>query len=103
MTESTDPHSSPSLALPYRPRPAMSWSNWFGGRKDHKESARDAIVGLRQQLLMLEKKEEYTQKQIEEETRKAKANATSNQRRKSGPLSPSDSEGDDENVARAGP
>jgi charged multivesicular body protein 4 len=60
----------------------MSWSSWFGGRKDHKESARDAIVGLRTQLLMLEKKEEFIQKQIEEETRKAKANATSNQRRK---------------------
>lgn len=58
----------------------MSWSSWFGGRKDHKESARDAIVGLRTQLLMLEKKEEFIQKQIEEETRKAKANATSNQR-----------------------
>jgi len=32
---------------------------------------------------MLEKREDHIQKQIDEETRKAKANATSNQRRKS--------------------
>jgi charged multivesicular body protein 4 len=54
---------------------------WFGGgRNDHKESARNAIVELRSQLLMLEKREDHIQKQIDEETRKAKANATSNQR-----------------------
>jgi charged multivesicular body protein 4 len=59
----------------------MSWMGWFGGRtNDHKESARNAIVELRSQLLMLEKREDHIQKQIDEETRKAKANATSNQR-----------------------
>ena len=56
------------------------WTQWFSGRKDPKESAREAIVGLRQQLLMLEKKEEHLQRKIEEETKKARANATSNKR-----------------------
>ena len=40
--------------------------------------SRDAIVGLRQQLQMIEKKEEYTQKKVEEEMAKAKANAVTN-------------------------
>lgn len=53
--------------------------SYFGaGRKDPKQTARDAIVGLRQQLQMIEKKEEYLQKKIEEETKKARANAVSN-------------------------
>ncbi|OCF30580.1 vacuolar-sorting protein SNF7 [Kwoniella heveanensis CBS 569] len=56
------------------------WMSWFGGKKDTREGARDAIVGLRQQLLMLEKKEEHLNKKIEEEMKKAKANATSNKR-----------------------
>lgn len=56
------------------------WMSYFTGRKDTRESARDAIVGLRQQLLMLEKKEEFLQKKIDEEMKKAKANATSNKR-----------------------
>jgi len=54
------------------------WMNYFTGRKDPKAGARDAIVGLRQQLQMLEKKEEYLIKRIEEEMKKARANATSN-------------------------
>ena len=58
-----------------------SWASWFGGgRKDSRESARDAIVGLRSQLLMLEKKEEHLNKKIEEEMKKARANATTNKR-----------------------
>jgi len=53
--------------------------SYFGaGRKDPKQTARDAIVGLRQQLQMIEKKEEHLQKKIDEETRKARANAVSN-------------------------
>jgi len=56
-----------------------SFMSYFGaGRKDPKQTARDAIVGLRQQLQMIEKKEEYLQKKIEEETKKARANAVSN-------------------------
>jgi len=52
--------------------------SYFGGRKDPKATTRDAIVTLRQQLQMLEKKDEYLNKKIEEELRKAKANAISN-------------------------
>jgi charged multivesicular body protein 4 len=52
--------------------------SYFGGRRDPKQSAREAIVGLRQQLQMIEKKEEYLQKKIEEDLKKAKANAVSN-------------------------
>ncbi|TRM68068.1 Snf7-domain-containing protein [Schizophyllum amplum] len=50
----------------------------FGARRDPKQSARDAIVSLRQHLQMIEKKEEFLQKKIEEELKKAKANAVSN-------------------------
>ncbi|KAL7419634.1 ESCRT-III subunit protein snf7 [Cryptotrichosporon argae] len=56
------------------------WLSLFGGRKDTRESARDAIVGLRQQLLLLEKKEDYLQKKIEDETAKARANVATNKR-----------------------
>ena len=53
---------------------------WFGGRGDHREGTRDAIVGLRSQLLVLEKKEEFLQKKIDEEMKRARANATTNKR-----------------------
>ncbi|TCD70420.1 ESCRT-III subunit protein snf7 [Steccherinum ochraceum] len=52
--------------------------SYFGGRRDTKQSTRDAIVTLRQQLQMIEKKEEYIQKKIETETTTARANAISN-------------------------
>ena len=52
--------------------------SYFGGRKDSKQVTRDAIVGLREQLVMLEKKEEYLTKKIDEELKKAKSNAVSN-------------------------
>lgn len=52
--------------------------SYFGGRRDPKQSSREAIVTLRQQLQMIEKKEDYLQKKIEEEVKKAKANAVSN-------------------------
>ncbi|KAG6890258.1 ESCRT-III subunit protein snf7 [Termitomyces sp. T32_za158] len=52
--------------------------SYFGARRDPKQSARDAIVTLRQQLQMIEKKEDHLQKKIEEELKKAKANAVSN-------------------------
>ncbi|KAH7908493.1 vacuolar-sorting protein SNF7 [Hygrophoropsis aurantiaca] len=54
------------------------WMTYLTGRRDPKQSARDAIVGLRQQLQMIEKKEDYLTKKIEEELKKAKANAVSN-------------------------
>lgn len=56
--------------------------SYFGARRDPKQSARDAIVTLRQQLQMIEKKEDYLQKKIEEELKKAKANAVSNKARR---------------------
>ncbi|KAH8106009.1 Snf7-domain-containing protein, partial [Cristinia sonorae] len=52
--------------------------SYFGGRRDTKQSTRDAIVGLRQQLQMIEKKEEHVQKKIDTELSTAKANAISN-------------------------
>lgn len=55
-----------------------SFMGYFGARRDPKQSARDAIVTLRQQLQMIEKKEEYLQKKIDEELKKARANAVSN-------------------------
>jgi len=55
-----------------------SWISYFTGRRDTKASARDAIVTLRENLVMLEKKEDYLNRKIEEELRKAKANAVSN-------------------------
>lgn len=55
-------------------------SSLFGARRSTQENARDAIVGLRQQLLMLEKKEDFLQQKIDDETKKARANATSNKR-----------------------
>lgn len=59
------------------------WMSYFTGRKDNRQSARDSIVSLRQQLLTLDKREEFLQKKIDEELKKAKANATSNKRRES--------------------
>ncbi|KAH8118280.1 Snf7-domain-containing protein [Phellopilus nigrolimitatus] len=52
--------------------------SYFVGRRDTKQAARDAIVTLRQQLQMLEKKEDHLQKKVDEELKKAKANAVSN-------------------------
>ncbi|EJD01243.1 uncharacterized protein FOMMEDRAFT_158374 [Fomitiporia mediterranea MF3/22] len=52
--------------------------SYFGGRKDPKQTTREAIVTLRQQLQMLEKKEEHLQKKVEEEMKKARANAVTN-------------------------
>ncbi|PFH46171.1 hypothetical protein AMATHDRAFT_70438 [Amanita thiersii Skay4041] len=55
-----------------------SFMSYFGGRKDPKQSARDAIIELRQQIQMIDKKAEYLQKKIDEDLAKAKANAVSN-------------------------
>lgn len=56
------------------------WTSWLVGKRDNKNAAREAIVGLRSQLLMLEKKEEHLNKKIDDELRKAKANVTTNKR-----------------------
>ena len=55
-----------------------SFMSYFGARKDSKQASRDAIVTLRQQLQMIDKKEEYLQRKITEELAKAKANAVTN-------------------------
>ncbi|CAK5275574.1 unnamed protein product [Mycena citricolor] len=50
----------------------------YFGRRDTKQSTRAAIVGLREQLQMIEKKEEHLQKKIDQELKIAKLNAVSN-------------------------
>lgn len=62
------------------------WFSYFTGARDTKTTTRQAIVGIREQLSMLDKKEEYLEKKIEDELRKAKQNAISN---KSGKPEPS--------------
>jgi charged multivesicular body protein 4A/B len=54
------------------------WLSYFTGQRDTKTTTRQAIVGLREQLAMLDKKEEHLEKKVEEELKKAKANAISN-------------------------
>lgn len=54
------------------------WLSYFTGQRDTKTTTRQAIVGIREQLSMLDKKEEHLEKKIEEELKKAKANAISN-------------------------
>lgn len=55
-----------------------SFMSYFGGRRDPKQSSREAIVTLRQQLQMIEKKEEFLQKKIDSELQTAKQNAVTN-------------------------
>lgn len=62
-----------------------SFMNYFGGRRDPKQSSRDAIVTLRQQLQMIEKKEEHLNQRRDAETKTAKDNAVTN---KNGELFP---------------
>ncbi|WFD07488.1 ESCRT-III subunit protein snf7 [Malassezia vespertilionis] len=57
-----------------------SWLNWVGGKRENKSTAKDAIIGLREQLHLLTKKEEHLLSKIDEEQRKAKANVTTNKR-----------------------
>lgn len=52
--------------------------SYFSGRKDPRQTARDAIVNTRQHLAVLDKKEENLQRKIDEEMKKAKANAVNN-------------------------
>lgn len=51
-----------------------SWAAWFGGKRapPTRDATRDTIVELRQHLLTMEKKEDFLNKKIEEETQKAK-------------------------------
>ncbi|KAG9099997.1 ESCRT-III subunit protein snf7 [Ceratobasidium sp. 370] len=54
------------------------WMSYFTGKKDSRATAREAIVNTRQHLVVLDKKEEDLQRKIEEELKKAKANAVNN-------------------------
>jgi len=54
------------------------WLSYFTGKKDSRSTAREAIVNTRQHLVVLDKKEEDLQRKIEEEIKKAKANAVNN-------------------------
>lgn len=65
-----------------------SFMSYFTGKRDSKQTARDAIVSLREQLMMIEKKEEHLQRQIAQDLATAKANAVSN---KNGAHSPTKS------------
>jgi charged multivesicular body protein 4 len=57
--------------------------NWlWGASPDPRESARNSIVALREQLLVLDKREEHLQRKIDEELAKAKANVSTNKARK---------------------
>lgn len=56
------------------------WLNWVSGKRDNKNAARDAIIGLREQLHLINKKEEHLLTKIDDELRKAKANVTTNKR-----------------------
>lgn len=56
-----------------------SWFSWlWGSSADPRQSARDSIVALREQLLVLDKREQHLQKKIEDELAKAKANVSTN-------------------------
>ena len=55
------------------------WFSWISGKRDNKNSARDAI-GLREQLHLMAKKEEHLLTKIDDELRKAKEHVTNNKR-----------------------
>ncbi|SHO79266.1 Similar to S.cerevisiae protein SNF7 (One of four subunits of the ESCRT-III complex) [Malassezia sympodialis ATCC 42132] len=57
-----------------------SWLSWVGGKRDNKSNARDAIIGLREQLHLITKKEEYLQTKVDDELRKAREQVTTNKR-----------------------
>ncbi|KAL4399407.1 ESCRT-III subunit protein Snf7 [Malassezia pachydermatis] len=56
------------------------WLSWVSGKRENKTAARDAIIGLREQLHLITKKEEHLQAKIDDELRKAKENVTTNKR-----------------------
>ncbi|KAJ7880637.1 vacuolar-sorting protein SNF7 [Mycena leptocephala] len=52
----------------------------YFGRPDTKKAVRDALVGLQQQIQILDKKSDQLQKRIEQELKVARANAVSDKR-----------------------
>ncbi|KAJ1310528.1 hypothetical protein OPQ81_007258 [Rhizoctonia solani] len=72
-------HPNPPIYRPPQfPVNMSGWMSYFTGKKDSRQTARDAIVNTRQHLAVLDKKEENLQRKIEEELKKAKANAVNN-------------------------
>jgi len=55
-----------------------SWIGWFTGTRDTKKPTREAIIRLRQNLQLLDRKEQHLQTQIDEQQSKARANAVGN-------------------------
>jgi charged multivesicular body protein 4 len=53
---------------------------WFGGQnaQKKKDSPKNAILALRAQLEMLQKREQHTQRQIDEQEAIARKNVTTN-------------------------
>ncbi len=56
------------------------WGTWFGGNsaQRRKDAPKKAILDLRQQLDMLQKRERHLENQMANEDKKAKENVTSN-------------------------
>ncbi|KAF3940549.1 hypothetical protein ABW19_dt0207996 [Dactylella cylindrospora] len=54
------------------------WMNWFGGGQARKDAPKTAIINLRQQLDMLQKREKHIENQIEELGNTAKKNVNTN-------------------------
>jgi len=56
------------------------WGNWFGGSsvQKRKDAPKKAILDLRQQLDMLQKREKHLENQMAEQEKIAKANVSSN-------------------------
>lgn len=83
MHRSRPDHVIRSSATPALVAPAFrmsSWLSWVGGKRDNKSNARDAIIGLREQLHLITKKEEYLQSKIDDEQRKARELVATNKR-----------------------
>ncbi|CAE6370785.1 unnamed protein product [Rhizoctonia solani] len=70
--------SGTGLVLDCKRAKMSGWMSYFTGKKDTRQTARDAIVNTRQHLAVLDKKEENLQRKIDEELKKAKANAVNN-------------------------
>ena len=63
------------------------WGSWFGGQtaQQRKDAPKRAILDLRQQLDMLQKREKYLETQMSQQDEIARKNVTSN---KTGRLRP---------------
>lgn len=74
-----NPPSHPARP-PIPTHPPIMWGNWFGGSsvQKRKDAPKKAILDLRQQLDMLQKREKHLENQMAEQEKIAKANVSSN-------------------------